>query len=95
MPLFMDIFLNANSMMKVFGNDEIKIIKYTIRSLDILSHQFAKEKLKYPYIDIIIKPEFEGIRWVEFDKTEECIIAGVSSTEEAIPKIKKLLEKVC
>ena len=95
LPLFMEMFLNTNNLMKAVGGEEIKIIKYTIRSLDILGHQFAKEKLKYPYIDVIIKPEFENIRWAEFDKTKECISAGVCAAEDVIQKLRKLLEKKC
>lgn len=75
----------------VFGREVSQIVKYTIRSYDILSNQFAKEKLKYPYVDTIIKPEFEGVKWTEFDKTGQCIKAGEIATEEALPKIKKLL----
>lgn len=93
LPFLTDRFLNPKMMMNIVSNKEVKIVKYIIRSLDILSNQFAKEKLKYSYIDVIIKPEFQGIKWTEFDKTEQCIKAGEIAAEEAVAKIKRLLQK--
>lgn len=93
LPFFLGTLLSAKRVLNIMTNKEIKIAKYTIRSLDILSHHFAKEKLKYPYIDVIIKPEFEGIKWTEFDKSEQCMKAGEAAAEEAVPKIRRLLER--
>lgn len=93
-PFFMDKLLTTNRIMSIIaGKEAPDIVKYTIRSLDILSEQFAKEKLKYPYIDVVIKPEFHGIKWTEFDKTEQCIKSGEIAAEEAIPKIRRLLQR--
>ena len=93
-PIFMKKFLKPKNIIKIiFGKELPDIIKYRIRSVDILSNQFAKEKLKYPYIDVIIKPEFEGVKWTEFDKTEEIIQAGEIAAEVVLPKIKKLIYK--
>ncbi len=95
LPVFMKRFLNPRSIIKIVLGTEIPdIIKYSIRSRDILSNQFAKEKLKYPYVDVIIKPEFEGVKWAEFDKIEHCIRAGEIAAEEALPRIRKLLSKM-
>ena len=93
LPFLIERFLTANRILNIITDKEVKIAKYTIRSLDILSNQFAKEKLKYPYIDVIIKPEFHGIIWTEFDKAEQCIASGEVAAEEALPKIKRLLSK--
>lgn len=94
LPVFMKRFLNPRSIIKIVLGTEIPdIIKYSIRSRDILANQFAKEKLRYPYVDVIIKPEFEGVKWAEFDKINHCIRAGEIAAEESIPKIKKLLSK--
>lgn len=93
LPFLVRGLLSTRTIMNILTSKEVKIVKYTIRSLDILSNQFAKEKLKYPYIDVIIKPEFHGIEWTEFDKTEECIKSGEIAAEEVIPKINRLLNK--
>ena len=80
--------------MHLISSKEVpEIVKYIIRSLDIMGNQFTKEKLRYPYIDVVIKPEFHGIIWTEFDKAEQCIASGEIAAEEALPKIKRLLEK--
>ena len=68
-----------------------KIVDYTIKSLDILENQLAKEKLKSPFVDVVIKPSFQGVRMVEFDKAQHCIAAGEIATGEMVPKIKRLL----
>ena len=93
-PFFMNKLFTTDRIMGIITSKEVPdIVKYTIRSLDILSEQFTKEKLKYPYIDVVIKPEFHGIRWTEFDKAQQCIKSGEIAAEQAIPKIKRLLEK--
>jgi len=91
-PLYLKTLLSPKRILKfVFGKNVPKIVKYAIRSRDILSNQLAKEKLKYPYVDIIIKPEFEGVKWAEFDKMKQCVKAGEIATIEILPKIKKML----
>lgn len=92
LPLFFKVLLKPRRIIKLlFGEELPEIIKYRVRSIDILGNQFAKEKLKYPYVDFIIKPEFTGIKWIEFDKTDEIIKSGQLAAERALPKIKKLL----
>lgn len=94
LPFLIKRLLKPKKIVKLmFGKGLPDIIKFRLRSIDILGNQFAKEKLKYPYVDVIIKPEFEGVRWTEFDKTNEIIRAGEIAAEESIPKIKKLLYK--
>jgi NTE family protein len=95
LPFLIKKFLKPKRIVKLmFGKNVPKIIRYRVRSMDILGNQFAKEKLKYPYVDVIIKPEFEGVKWTEFDKTNEIIRAGEIAAEEALPKIKRLLYKM-
>ncbi|MBW2975862.1 patatin-like phospholipase family protein [Candidatus Woesearchaeota archaeon] len=92
LPLFVKKFLKPKKIVRViFGKEAPNIIKYRIRSMDILGNQFAKEKLKYPYVDVIIKPIFESVKWTEFDRTDDIMRAGEIAAEEAIPKIKKLV----
>jgi len=94
LPSFLRKFLKPKKMLELlFGIGLPEIVKYRVRSMDILGNQLAKEKLKYPYVDIIIRPEFEGVKWTEFDKTNEIVRAGEIAAEAAIPKIKKLIYK--
>lgn len=91
-PFYLIGLLSPKRVLSLISGVEMpQIIKHTIRSYEILTNQLEKEKLKYPYVDIIIKPKFKGIKWTEFDKTDQCIKAGETAAEKVIPKIRKLL----
>tara|TARA_Y100000310_G_scaffold293020_1_gene322288 strand:+ start:13597 stop:14580 length:984 start_codon:yes stop_codon:yes gene_type:complete len=93
-PYFLIKLLSPRRVLSLISGSEIpQIIKYMIRSYDILTNQLEKEKLKYSYVNIIIKPKFKGIKWTEFDKTDHCIKAGEKAAKIVIPKIRKLLYK--
>ncbi|MFH0868019.1 MAG: patatin-like phospholipase family protein [Candidatus Woesearchaeota archaeon] len=94
LPLLIKTLLSPKKILKLaFGMETPDIVKYQIRSHDILSTQLSREKLKYPYVDIIIRPEFENIVRTQFDKIDEIIRAGEIAAEEVIPKIKKLINR--
>jgi len=93
-PYFIWKMMDTKKIMNYLTSKKIpKIVEYTIKSRDILTNQLTKEKLKSPFVDVIIKPSFQGIKWAEFDKVQQCIMAGEIAAGETIPKIKRLLNQ--
>jgi NTE family protein len=89
----LDKFLNPEKILRfITGKRVPKIIENMVQAIDVLANQLAKEILKRPYIDIIIKPGFKTIGWVEFDKAKDVIKLGEEAAKREIPKIRKLLK---
>jgi NTE family protein len=94
MPFFIMGLLNPKKVLKMIMSNEMpKILEYQVTSFELLIDQLAKEKLKYSYINLIIKPQLEGIRWEEFDKTHLAIEAGEKAAEKLIPRIRELIKE--
>lgn len=45
------------------------------------------------FADLILTPDVQSVDWDEFDRVEETIAAGAAVTRQALPRIKRLLEK--
>lgn len=87
-----DKFLNPEKILRlVTGKRVPRIIENMVQAIDVLANQLSKEILKRPYIDVIIKPGFKTIGWVEFDKAKEIIKLGEEAAKREIPKIRRLL----
>jgi len=85
-------YLNPNNILNYISKAEVpKIVKVMAVQHDILMNQLVIEKLKNPYIDVVIKPELRGITRYEFDKSDYIIKQGEKATREVMPKIKRLL----
>ncbi len=46
------------------------------------------------HADLVLRPDVQSLAWDDFDRTDEAIEAGVTAARNAIPRIKKLLERV-
>jgi len=66
------------------------------RSLKLNEQYIAvlKQEELLPTNYILLKPAVENIRWYEFHKAEECILAGEAAGRQAMDQIKTLLTKV-
>lgn len=86
-------YFNPSSIINYLSKQETpKILKIILTQHDILMNQLVNEKLKNERIDILVKPELEGVTRFEFDKAGYIIKQGEKAAEKAVPKIKRLLK---
>jgi NTE family protein len=44
--------------------------------------------------DLVLRPDVQGLRWDDFDRTAEAIEAGAKAARHAVPRIRKLLREI-
>lgn len=67
------------------------IFEIITRAIGILEREVRKHRVIEA--DVVIEPEVGHISSRALDQAEECVEAGVKATEQALPKIKKLIEE--
>lgn len=93
-PLSLSMFLSPAFIfhfLKKRGKAEIDIISITRQSYSLLTNEFTRLKLENSNVDLIIKPNLEGIQWLEFDKAKQCIEAGERIARRHLKDIKRLI----
>ncbi|MBW2989565.1 patatin-like phospholipase family protein [Candidatus Woesearchaeota archaeon] len=90
---FMNKYVNPAAVMEYLMRKDVpNFIRIIVQEIDILTNQLTKEKLKDKRIDVIINPQFHGVKWVEFGKAKYLIKKGEDAAEKEIPRIKRLLK---
>ena len=72
------------------GGGAPNIFQVLLRTINIMEREIAKTRLKEA--DIIIEPDIERIRLIDFYKGKEAILAGEKATRDALPKIRRLIK---
>ena len=82
MDVIIGVDVNSSFSIEAFPRN---LIEVGIRSYNIMQrYHIAPEKA-----DILIRPDLEGIRGMDFDSHEEIIAEGRRAAEEALPQIKE------
>jgi NTE family protein len=73
------------------GKSVSPLLNIMIDSNHVLINQLSKEIINHEKIDVMIKPEFKGVRYAEFEKVKDIIKAGEIAARKALPKIRRLV----
>lgn len=73
------------------GGGAPNIFQVLLRTINIMECEIAKARLKEA--DIIIEPDIERIRLIDFYRGKEAISAGEKATQGALPQIKRLIKR--
>ena len=87
-----DRILYPQKVLKILAKKEqIPVLKTLYESVNTLSNNLAREKLKSPDIDIVITPSFNNLNWTDFDQVDKFIELGEIAAVKEIPNLKKKL----
>ncbi|MAF99505.1 MAG: hypothetical protein CMH61_02735 [Nanoarchaeota archaeon] len=87
-----DKLLYPARVLRILAGREIPPITRTIhQTIQVLTNNLAKERLKNADIDVLVTPSFGNLDWYDFDKVEEFISIGEKSMRKKIELLKKKL----
>jgi predicted acylesterase/phospholipase RssA len=69
-----------------------RIMEVYLQSTEVLMNELTIAKLRSPEIDLVIKPQFKGVSWVELDKIDYIIKAGEEAARRDMVQIRKLIK---
>jgi NTE family protein len=67
------------------------MLRVSLQSISISSHNLIAQQLKYAHPDVLISPKIEEYDMLEFYKGRDIIQCGYDATKLAMPEIKSLL----
>jgi len=86
-----DIVIVVNIGKEITNYDTGNIVAITLQAIDIMSHKIDNYKNKDA--DVLIEPEVGTVSTMDFSKKKELMLSGIKAGQEAIPAIKKAMEK--
>ena len=89
---FVRKFNLKNLFLEKVGKRLPRIMEIYLQANEILMNELTKEKLRNPIIDVMMKPKFVGVNWVELDKIEHIIKAGEAAARKEVGNIKKMMK---
>jgi predicted acylesterase/phospholipase RssA len=87
-----DKFLYPAKVLKILAGKELPpLAQVMYETINVLTNNLARERMKNADIDFKISPIFKNLTWSDFDKTEEMIKVGERAMNQRIPELKKKL----
>ncbi len=74
------------------GREPPEITKVMYEALVIITNNFAWERIEHADIQFKIRPTFDGLDWLDFDKVDKIITIGEGAMEKELPKLKTMLK---
>ncbi len=62
-------------------------------SMTVIEHELARHRLAREAVDVVIEPDVQSVRSLEFQKVRKAIHAGLRETRERIEEIRSVLKK--
>ena len=75
------------------GREPPEITKVMYEALMIITNNFARERMEHADIQFRIRPAFDGLDWLDFDKVDKMIVIGEKAMEKELPRLKRMLNK--
>lgn len=93
--VFDKIFYPARVLRMISGRELLPIAKVLRDSVDVMTNNFARERLEHAKVDIKVVPSFSNLAWTDFDKVEQFIALGEKAMQKKIHLLKKKMRKRC
>ena len=90
--IFDKIWYPAKVLRILAGRELPEITTVMHRSIEILSNNYAHERLKNANVDIVLSPTIKDIDWVDFDRVDSFIKIGEKAMREKLPGLKRKLK---
>ena len=89
--LFDKIFY-PQQILRFLSKRELPVITQVMNeTINTLTNNLAWEKMHHGKIDIVIKPYFDSLDWLDLDQVEKFVKIGEQAMENKIPELKKKL----
>ncbi len=90
--IFDKIWYPAKVLRILAGREIPEITTVMHSSIDVLSNNYAHERLKNANVDIVLSPVIRNIDWSDFDKVDSFIKIGEKAMREKLSELKKKLK---
>jgi predicted acylesterase/phospholipase RssA len=88
-----DKILYPTKVLRIMAGRELpEIAKVVYDSMNILSNNFANERIEHADIDIKLRPKFGHLKWNDFDKVNAFVKIGEKAMRKQLPELKKKLK---
>lgn len=89
--LFDRLLYPARIIRIMAGKELPEISKVMYQSLISIANNFARERIEHANIQFKIRPTFDHLDWLDFDKVEKLTEIGEKVMQKEMPRLKRLL----
>ncbi|NQV91637.1 patatin-like phospholipase family protein [Candidatus Woesearchaeota archaeon] len=88
-----DKLLYPAKVIRILSGKQVPDITSIMHSaIDVLSNNYANERMKHADVDFKITPKIKDIDWADFDQAARFIKIGEDAMKKEIPRLKKKLK---
>jgi predicted acylesterase/phospholipase RssA len=88
-----DKILYPAKVLRILAGRQVPEITMVMHdSIDVLSNNYAHERLKNANVDIVLSPVIKDIDWSDFDKVDSFVRIGEKAMRARLPELKKKLK---
>jgi len=87
-----DKLLRPTRILKIMaGREPPEFTKVLYKALTVITNNFARERMEHADIQFKIRPKFDGLGWLDFDKAEKMIAIGEEAMKKELPRLRRML----